>query len=159
MGTGGWLPVQGRASGVPPGSRREDFGVCDFRGNRQYVTTGKVITNHRVSLFLMDYAHRPRLKIFGTMRAIAADEDASPMPRLATGNYPAVVERAFLIALEAFNWDCRRAELADLLERSLRPARRRRNLRAKVRALFSAHIGPISGRENLQWEGLTERSP
>ncbi|NRP21662.1 hypothetical protein LPJGGPFB_04921 [Ensifer adhaerens] len=45
------------------------LGFADFRGNRQYITTGNVSANDRVSLFLMDYAHRRRLKIYGHMLA------------------------------------------------------------------------------------------
>ena len=130
----GWPYVQFR--GGPPGFLRvldeKTLGFADFRGNRQYVTTGNVITNDRVSLFLMDYAHRRRLKIFGRMRTVATDEEAALLPRLAMANYPAVVERAFLIALEAFNWNCpqhitpryTRAELADLFEKLPRAPRR-----------------------------------
>lgn len=48
------------------------LGSADFRGNRQYITTGNVRANDRISLFLMDYAHRQRLKIFGHLRIIDA---------------------------------------------------------------------------------------
>ena len=54
----GWLYVQFR--GGPPGFLRvldeKTLGFADFCGNRQYVTTGNVATDDRVSLFLMDYA-------------------------------------------------------------------------------------------------------
>lgn len=92
------------------------------------VTTGNVATNDRVSLFLMDYVNRRRLKIFGKMRTVSRDEDASLMTRLAVANYRAVIERAALIKVEAFSWNCpqhitrryTQAELADLLQRSRR---------------------------------------
>ena len=126
----GWPYVQFR--GGPPGFLRtldeRTLGFADFRGNRQYVTTGNVATNDRVSLFLMDYVNRRRLKIFGKMRTVSRDEDASLMTRLAVANYRAVIERAALIKVEAFSWNCpqhitpryTQAELADLLQRSRR---------------------------------------
>ena len=126
----GWPYVQFR--GGPPGFLRtldeRTLGFGDFRGNRQYVTTGNVATNDRVSLFLMDYVNRRRLKIFGKMRTVSRDEDASLMTRLAVANYRAVIERAALIKVEAFSWNCpqhitpryTQAELADLLQRSRR---------------------------------------
>ncbi|MDS7594956.1 pyridoxamine 5'-phosphate oxidase family protein [Agrobacterium tumefaciens] len=82
------------------------LGFADFRGNRQYITTGNVNTNDRVSLFLMDYAHRRRLKIFGHMRVIDADDDPELAKRLTMPDYPARVERLALISVEAFDWNC-----------------------------------------------------
>jgi hypothetical protein len=41
------------------------IGFADFSGNRQYVTVGNLLKDDRVSLFLMDYANRTRLKILG----------------------------------------------------------------------------------------------
>jgi predicted pyridoxine 5'-phosphate oxidase superfamily flavin-nucleotide-binding protein len=76
----GWPYVQFR--GGPPGFLRvldeRMLGDADFRGNKQYITTGNVIGNDRVSLFLMDYAHRQRLKILGRM----AVTDARDNPEL-----------------------------------------------------------------------------
>jgi predicted pyridoxine 5'-phosphate oxidase superfamily flavin-nucleotide-binding protein len=104
----GWPYVQYR--GGPAGFLRvvddRTLGFADFRGNRQYVTTGNVAENDRVSLFLMDYAHQRRLKIFGRLRMI----DASAYPELAASlavpDYGAHSERAALIRVEAFDWNC-----------------------------------------------------
>lgn len=82
------------------------LGFADFRGNRQYITTGNVTASDRVSLFLMDYAHRQRLKIFARMRIIDAGDDPLLAERLTLPDYPARVERLVLIAVEAFDWNC-----------------------------------------------------
>jgi len=82
------------------------LGFGDFRGNRQYITTGNVTANDRVSLFLMDYAHRQRLKIFGRIRIIDAADDPSLAERLIMPDYSARVERLVLIGVEAFDWNC-----------------------------------------------------
>lgn len=104
----GWPYVQYR--GGPAGflSAVDDttLGFADFRGNRQYITTGNVQANERVSLFLMDYAHRQRLKIFGHMRIIDAADDPALAERLAVPGYPGRVERLVLITVEAFDWNC-----------------------------------------------------
>jgi hypothetical protein len=104
----GWPYVQYR--GGPAGFLRvideHTLGFADFRGNRQYVTTGNVAVNDRVSLFLMDYAHQRRLKIFGRMRVVDASEDPELAARLAVPGYPGRVERAVLINVEAFDWNC-----------------------------------------------------
>jgi predicted pyridoxine 5'-phosphate oxidase superfamily flavin-nucleotide-binding protein len=104
----GWPYVQFR--GGPPGFLRvisdSTLGYADFRGNRQYLTTGNVQANDRVSLFLMDYARQRRLKIFGRMRVIDARDDPALAERLAVPGYAGRVERAVLITVEAFDWNC-----------------------------------------------------
>lgn len=69
------------------------LGSADFRGNRQYITTGNVRANDRISLFLMDYAHRQRLKIFGHLRIIDAADDPVLAKKLTVTDYPAHAER------------------------------------------------------------------
>jgi hypothetical protein len=104
----GWPYLQYR--GGPEGFLRvideRRLGFADFRGNRQYVTTGNVAGNDRVSLFLMDYAHQRRLKIFGRLRMIDAREDPALAARLAMPGHAGRVERAAVIEVEAFDWNC-----------------------------------------------------
>lgn len=122
----GWPYLQFR--GGPTGFLRvldsRTLGFADFRGNRQYITTGNVAGNDRVSLFLMDYAHQSRLKIFGHMHVVDATADTALAARLSVPGYDARVERAVTITIEAFDWNCPQhitprfseAELAELLE-------------------------------------------
>jgi uncharacterized protein len=102
----GWPYVQFR--GGPAGFLRvldnRTLAYADFSGNHQYITTGNVSSNDRVSLFLMDYPNRRRLKIYGRM-VIA---DISEKPEIAVPEYDAQVERAVLITVEAFEWNCPR---------------------------------------------------
>jgi len=104
----GWPYVQYR--GGPAGFLRvvddRTLGFANFRGNRQYVTAGNVTENDRVSLFLMDYAHQRRLKIFGRLRMIDASADPELVASLAVPDYAARSERAALIQIEAFDWNC-----------------------------------------------------
>ncbi|MDV4158494.1 MULTISPECIES: hypothetical protein [Rhizobium] len=57
-------------------------------------------------MFLMDYAHRRRLKIFGHMCIIDATDDPVLAKKLTVPDYAARVERLVLIAVEAFDWNC-----------------------------------------------------
>ena len=85
----GWPYVQFR--GGPPGFLRllgdKTLGYADFRGNRQYVTTGNVAANDRVSLFLMDYVHQQRLKIFGRLKVVDAGADPALAKELSVQGY------------------------------------------------------------------------
>jgi predicted pyridoxine 5'-phosphate oxidase superfamily flavin-nucleotide-binding protein len=80
---------------------------ADFGGNRQFVSVGNVATNDRVSLFLMDYANRRRLKLLGrlTMYPIA---DAPPelVSAVDLADYRAGIERVAVIRVDAFDWNC-----------------------------------------------------
>lgn len=104
----GWPYVQHR--GGPTGFLRvldeRTIGFADFRGNRQYVSLGNLARNDRVSLILMDYAHRRRLKILGRARAIDPDKDPALLARLELPDYRARVERGILVTVEAFDWNC-----------------------------------------------------
>ena len=104
----GWPYVQHR--GGPAGFLKvlddRTLGFADFRGNRQYISLGNAAANDRVSLFLMDYANRRRLKIFARMEARDLADDPALAETLALPGYRARVERAFLLHVEAFDWNC-----------------------------------------------------
>lgn len=104
----GWPYVQYR--GGPPGFLRvldeHTLGWADFRGNLQYISAGNLAGDDRVSLFVMDYAHRRRLKLFGLARVVEAAAEPELIGRLADAGYDAVVERGVLVSVEAFDWNC-----------------------------------------------------
>ncbi len=103
----GWPYIQHR--GGPSGFVRvldeNTIGFADFRGNRQYVSVGNLMTDDRVSLFFMDYPNKTRLKLFGRARIIGLDDQAV-LSRLETPDYRARVERGFVITVEGFDWNC-----------------------------------------------------
>jgi uncharacterized protein len=104
----GWPYVQHR--GGPEGFLRviddKTLAFADFRGNRQYISLGNVAANDRVSLFLMDYAHRRRLKIYARIEVKDLAAEPALAERLATRGYPAKIERGFVLHVEAFSWNC-----------------------------------------------------
>ena len=107
VGETGWPYIQHR--GGPPGFLHvlddKTIGFADFRGNRQYITTGNLQNDDRVSLILLDYPNRARLKILGRARIIDT-EQADVLEQLKVPDYRAVIERGFLINVEAFDWNC-----------------------------------------------------
>lgn len=104
----GWPYVQFR--GGPRGFLRviddHTIGWADFRGNRQYISTGNMTNNDRVALFLMDYAHQARLKIFGRARFVDADAEPDLVGQVSVADYRARVERGVIVRVEAFDWNC-----------------------------------------------------
>ncbi|WP_372879379.1 MULTISPECIES: pyridoxamine 5'-phosphate oxidase family protein [Spongiibacteraceae] len=102
----GWPYVQHR--GGPPGFIKvldaATLGFADYRGNRQYISAGNVQSNNRVSLFLMDYPNRRRLKVAGRLEFV--DPDGARLQALLDPNYRARIERGVLIHIAAFDWNC-----------------------------------------------------
>jgi len=107
VGETGWPYVQHR--GGPVGFLRvldpQTLGFADYRGNRQYISAGNLQGNDRVSLFLLDSVQRRRLKLLGRARAVGPDEPAL-LAQLVVPSTRAVVERGWVIRVEAWDWNC-----------------------------------------------------
>jgi hypothetical protein len=104
----GWPYVQHR--GGPEGFLKVldyvTLGFADFSGNRQFVSVGNLMSNDRIALIMVDYANRRRLKIFGRVRLVQQADEPTLLARLSVPAYPAKVERAFIIHVEAWSWNC-----------------------------------------------------
>ena len=104
----GWPYIQHR--GGPRGFLRvlgeRLLGFADFAGNRQYISLGNARANDRVSLFLMDYANKARLKILAHMETVDLAERPELGNRLVDPAYRAKVERGVLFHVVAFDWNC-----------------------------------------------------
>ena len=99
------------------------LGFADFSGNRQYISLGNLSENDRAQLFLMDYANRRRIKIWGRARVV--EDDPALLERLIDPGYKARPERAFIFEVEAWDVNCPQhitpryteAEIAPAIER------------------------------------------
>jgi predicted pyridoxine 5'-phosphate oxidase superfamily flavin-nucleotide-binding protein len=94
--------------GGPPGFVRivgeRTLGFADFKGNRQYITTGNLAENAKAFMFIMDYARQRRVKIWGRARVVEDDEEL--LARLRPEGYPARPEQAILFDIEAWDTNC-----------------------------------------------------
>lgn len=108
LGENGWPYVQHR--GGPAGFltvlNERTFGYADFRGNLQYISVGNINNDDRVSLILMDYLNRRRLKIWGHARIIHSHDDPELLELIQKPGYNAKVERGVLIQVAALEWNC-----------------------------------------------------
>ena len=107
-GQSGWPYVQHR--GGTTGFLRvlgpTTIAFADYTGNRQLITTGNVAGCDRVSLFLMDYAHRRRLKLLGHARIEDARERPDLVAAVAEPSEQDQVERVVVVELVSFDWNC-----------------------------------------------------
>ena len=104
----GWPYVQHR--GGQPGFLRvlspAQLAFADYKGNRQMLSTGNLAANDRVSLFLMGYPGRERLKILGHARAEDARKHPELISQLAEPEARRIVERLVFIQILSFDWNC-----------------------------------------------------
>jgi predicted pyridoxine 5'-phosphate oxidase superfamily flavin-nucleotide-binding protein len=104
----GWPYVQHR--GGKPGFLRvinpTSLAFADYKGNRQLLSTGNLAVTDRVTLFLMDYPQRTRLKILGHARIEDARQRPELVAQFATPDVQRAVERVFLIDVVSFDWNC-----------------------------------------------------
>ena len=104
----GWPYVQHR--GGPAGFLKvidpKTVAFADFRGNVQYLSVGNLQKDDRISIIVMDYANQMRLKLIGRVRLVEAADDAELIERLRTPGYAARIERAFVITVEGYDWNC-----------------------------------------------------
>jgi predicted pyridoxine 5'-phosphate oxidase superfamily flavin-nucleotide-binding protein len=90
---------------------------ADFVGNRQYITTGNLAENDRAFLFLMDYANRRRVKIWGRARVV--EDDDALIAKLMPDGYSAKPEQAIIFSVVALDSNChqhipRKVDVADV---------------------------------------------
>lgn len=94
--------------GGPPGFLRvmgeHALAFADFKGNRQFITTGNLAENTKAFIFLMDYAHRQRIKLWGTARVIEGDADMEKL--LMPEGYRARPEQVIVFDVDAWDANC-----------------------------------------------------
>jgi predicted pyridoxine 5'-phosphate oxidase superfamily flavin-nucleotide-binding protein len=99
-----YIQHRGGAPGFLKVIDERTLGFADLSGNRQYITAGNLAENPRAFIFLMDYAHRRRVKIWGSARIIKDDDALLAQLRPTQGN--AIAERVILFTIEAWDRNC-----------------------------------------------------
>ena len=108
VGSTGWPYVQHR--GAPKGFLKvidyQTLALADFRGNKQFISTGNLLTDNRVAMILVDYPRQARLKILGRVEVFEGEKAGKWLERVRIPGYKAIIERVFLIHVEAYDWNC-----------------------------------------------------
>jgi predicted pyridoxine 5'-phosphate oxidase superfamily flavin-nucleotide-binding protein len=111
---------------------------ADFRGNRQYISVGNLSQNPKAHIFLMDYARRRRVKIWGEARVV--EDDPALLASLETEGYRAKADRAIVFRIAAWDVNCpqhipQKFDAAQVQAQLEQRDRRIAELEAQVRAL------------------------
>jgi predicted pyridoxine 5'-phosphate oxidase superfamily flavin-nucleotide-binding protein len=134
--------------GGPPGFLRvlddTTIAFADFAGNRQYVTQGNLADNPKAHLFLIDYAHRKRVKIWGEARVVEGDDGLTA--RLMPVGYKARPEQVLLFTVSAWDANCpqhipQRFEAADVAAALAERDRHIETLQAEIARLRGTAAG------------------
>ena len=108
VGATGWPYVQHR--GGPKGFLKvldeHTIAFADFGGNKQYVSTGNLMTDDRVALILVDYPRQLRLKLLGHVQIFEGEQAKELIEKVRDVGYKATIERVYVIRVEAFDWNC-----------------------------------------------------
>ncbi len=101
-----YIQFRGGAQGFLKVLDDKTLGFADFRGNMQYISVGNLQENKKAALFLMDYPNQTRLKILTKVEVIDAKDAPEIIEKLTVPNYQAKIERALILHVEAFDWNC-----------------------------------------------------
>ena len=108
IGETGWPYVQHR--GGPKGFLKvidgSTIAFADFRGNKQYISTGNLMKDNRVALIMVDYPGQARLKILGHAEIFEGAQGREWIERVRQPGYKVSIERVFVVRIDAFDWNC-----------------------------------------------------
>jgi predicted pyridoxine 5'-phosphate oxidase superfamily flavin-nucleotide-binding protein len=107
-GSTGWPYVQHR--GGPKGFLKviddHTLAFADLRGNKQYITTGNLLTDDRAALIMVDYPRQARLKILGRVEILEGETAKDWLDRVRMPAEKTEIERVLVIHVEAYDWNC-----------------------------------------------------
>jgi len=114
------------------------IGFADFAGNRQYISQGNLADNPKAHLFLIDYVHKKRVKIWGEARIVEGDEKL--ISQLMPDDYKARPEQSILFTVSAWDANCpqhipQRFEAADVAAALAERDARIETLQAEIKRL------------------------
>ena len=84
----------------------QTLAFLDFSGNKQYISVGNVKTNNKVSLILVDYPAKSRLKVYAEAEVLSLKENPDLEIKLNLEGYKYRPERIMVFHIKAFDWNC-----------------------------------------------------
>jgi uncharacterized protein len=122
---------------------KNTLGFIDFSGNKQYISVGNFATNKNVSIIMVDYPSRSRLKLYATVEIVELKNNPDLFEKLTLDDYPHRPERMMIFALEAYDWNCPQhitpRYTAEEIEEAFQPQREYiQKLEEELKALRSA---------------------
>lgn len=154
VGETGWPYVQHR--GGPRGFLKvldeHTIGFVDFRGNKQYISTGNLMANDKVALILVDYPRQARLKILGHVQIFEGANAKEWIEKLHESGEATLIERVFIIHVDAFDWNCQqhitRRFTEEQIRNALAPMEKRMELLVTENEKLRAEVASAQGNKD-----------
>jgi predicted pyridoxine 5'-phosphate oxidase superfamily flavin-nucleotide-binding protein len=107
-GAAGWPYVQHRGGlkGFLKVIDDHTLAFGDLRGNKQYISTGNLLTDDRVAIIMVDYPRQARLKILGRIEILEGEKAEGWLDKVRMRGEKTPIERVFVIHIEAYDWNC-----------------------------------------------------
>ena len=99
-----YIQYRGGSPGFLKVIDEKTLGFADFGGNQQYISLGNLSENPKAFIFLMDYVHSRRIKLWGNARVVEGNDSLEE--KLRDPDYPGKVERIILFEIEAWDINC-----------------------------------------------------
>ncbi|QMV67150.1 pyridoxamine 5'-phosphate oxidase family protein [Sphingobacterium paramultivorum] len=101
-----YIQHRGGSKGFLKVINKDTIGIIDFSGNKQFISVGNITTNPNVSLIMVSYPKRARLKIYAEAEILEIDDDPGLYDYLKPENYKFKAERILLFHIKAYDWNC-----------------------------------------------------
>ncbi len=101
-----YIQHRGGPKGFLKALNEKQIAFIDFVGNKQYISLGNLSTNNKVSLFLISYPHRARLKIYAEAEVVSIEDNQDLFEQLKPMDYSFRPERIIIFNVKAFDWNC-----------------------------------------------------
>jgi uncharacterized protein len=107
-GATGWPYIQHRGGlkGFLKVIDDRTLAFADLRGNKQYISTGNLLTDNRVAIIMVDYPRQARLKILGRVEIFEGEKAEGWLDKVRMREEKTPIERVFVIQVEAYDWNC-----------------------------------------------------
>jgi uncharacterized protein len=158
VGSTGWPYIQHR--GGPAGFVKviddNTLAFANFSGNKQYITSGNVITDNRVAVIFVDYPRQARLKVLGKLEILEGEKASQWLEKVRCPDYKAAVDSVYVIHVEAFDWNCPQhitpRFTADQIQKAIAPIEKRmqelEDENRKLREQLAVASQPVAGIES-----------
>lgn len=118
-----YIQHRGGAKGFLKVLDEKTLAVADYAGNAQYISLGNLSENNKAFIFLMDYPHQRRIKIWGTAEFI--ENDPALLERVTDPDYPAKPQRVLVFRVKAWDLNCKQHIQQRFTVEDMRPIVRR----------------------------------
>lgn len=124
-----YIQHRGGPAGFVKVLNKDTLAFVDFSGNRQYVSVGNIATNDHVSLIMVSYPHRARLKLYAKARVVQLEDEPELFEQIDPADYKHRPERMLVLDVQAYDWNCPQhitpRYTSEEIEQALAPQRRK----------------------------------